>query len=667
MTGLQAASSAKLQTAEQLRLALGQNRLVPRAFIKGEQARIYFTNTEPQLMFKANWDRTRVRVRDFDSHLAELKFDASPPAMPAPRQKWREAKVLAYGEWQRFALSAAHALAPAEAGHGIYFQHAFGDSVLFRDAAGEVKSTPFSTVPVGIIIDRRFSRSEAAAGIASAVETNLHAAYPEPSAFLLAPPTAAQPSRLILLDLAERRVVALLAPRTGDDPRGGLRVGGKLSSLVSFVVVDNAYAIVKNPVSSAGRVLNLGIQWPASLFGPRLRTRASEIPPLAPAQGMDLAAWEHWLDEHTGTTPERGSLRLLINGEKFYPLFQDRIKQARRSIDVHVCIFDSDDVAVQVADLLKQQSTNMAVRVIYDHTSSRASANAPPGTPMPAGFVPPRSISRYLTADSRVHARPFLNPFLSSDHSKVFLIDGRYAYIGGMNIGREYRYEWHDMMVEVEGPVVASLEYEFNKNWAHAGALGDLAFAEQAICGRRPEVTESTAMDCIDLRRIYTKTGRREIRHAELEAIHRARNHVFLENPYLYDNAVIVGLVKARLRGVDVRVVLPAENDFSSGKSSNLVTANYLLKHGVRVYFYPGMTHVKALLADGWACLGSANFNSLSLRLNQEADLATSDPGFARGFRKELFETDFEKAYELKQPVPVGWSDHLADSILNQF
>jgi len=94
---------------------------------------------------------------------------------------------------------------------------------------------------------------------------------------------------------------------------------------------------------------------------------------------------------------------------------------------------------------------------------------------------------------------------------------------------------------------------------------------------------------------------------------------------------------------------------------------NYLLKHGVRVYFYPGMTHVKALLADGWVCFGSANANTLSLRLNQEADLATSDPGFAARFKHDLFETDFEKSYELKEPVSVSWGDHLADSLLNQF
>ena len=59
-------------------------------------------------------------------------------------------------------------------------------------------------------MDRRLNRAEAAAAMASVVETNLQAAYPGESAFLLAPPPDTQRSRLILLDLAERRVVALL-------------------------------------------------------------------------------------------------------------------------------------------------------------------------------------------------------------------------------------------------------------------------------------------------------------------------------------------------------------------------------------------------------------------------------------------------------------------------
>ena len=127
------------------------------------------------------------------------------------------------------------------------------------------------------------------------------------------------------------------------------------------------------------------------------------------------------------------------------------------------------------------------------------------------------------------------------------------------------------------------------------------------------------------------------------------------------------GLLAARARGVDVRVVLPSDNDFGVGRSSNLVTANTLIRGGVRVFLYPGMTHVKALVADGWATFGSANFNKLSLRTNHELNLATSDPRIVGDLARVLFAVDFAKAHEITEPITVSWTDELTDTILTQF
>lgn len=123
--------------------------------------------------------------------------------------------------------------------------------------------------------------------------------------------------------------------------------------------------------------------------------------------------------------------------------------------------------------------------------------------------------------------------------------------------------------------------------------------------------------------------------------------------------------MRARRRGVDVRVILPSENDLIAGRRSNVVTANHLREQGIRVYIYPGMTHVKALLVDGWSCFGSANFDALSLRLNREDNLATSNPAFAAKLRHDLFETDFNRGGELKEELPTAWKDSLADVLLN--
>jgi cardiolipin synthase len=233
-----------------------------------------------------------------------------------------------------------------------------------------------------------------------------------------------------------------------------------------------------------------------------------------------------------------------------------------------------------------------------------------------------------------------------------------------MNVGREYRSEWHDMMVELGGPVVLSLENEFRLDWAHASALGDLAYLAALI--KRPKrlpsapSTETTS----EMRLLPTKTLHKPLNTAVLGALRNARAYIYVEHPYLFDKGVITRLAEARNRGVDVRVIFPRVNDSRSGTRVEAVTANYLLEHGVRVFFYPGMTHVKALLLDGWAAVGSANLNQFGLRLDQEHNIGTSDPEFCEELKKRLFEEDFAHSQEMMKPLMLEWRDFLTEVVL---
>jgi phosphatidylserine/phosphatidylglycerophosphate/cardiolipin synthase-like enzyme len=78
------------------------------------------------------------------------------------------------------------------------------------------------------------------------------------------------------------------------------------------------------------------------------------------------------------------------------------------------------------------------------------------------------------------------------------------------------------------------------------------------------------------------------------------------------------------------------------------------------------MTHAKAALFDGWACLGSANYDKLSLRINRELNIGTSDPDFVAALRQNLFERDFQRAREVTEPQPLGWSTYISIYIANQ-
>ncbi len=638
---------------------------VARAFVEDGHIRLYFTNAGQCMMFKASWEKSRVKAQEFSFTSTTLKAQKSPLPMPASKSRWHEVPLLASAESERILRAGAMRVVPAEPGHGLYGRYAFGDAVLYRETTGEVKLVPAQDKPAEIQIDRRYSRQELASLAVETIEADLRSAYPDATVFVL---TLGHDRsyRMVVLDLSQRQAVVFYSPAAANDS-GSFRLGGNLSTVASFIVVDNGWAFLKNPVSSSFRTLNQGLQWTKLLLRRHLRVRSSNPPPLTHAPGMDLVDWEKWLDRNTGTRRERGSVRLLIDGDRFYQVLERRITEARSNINFHVCIFDSDDVAVGIADRLKQRSTNVEVKVVYDRMITRGAAASPPATPMREGFVQPRSISSYLRSGSRIQVRPQPNPGLTMDHTKVLLIDGRYAYIGGMNLGREYRYEWHDLMAEVQGPVVASLQKQFDRKWAQLGIWGDCGLAAKCLSHNEPAPKAGPGPGQIEVRRLYTRTFERQIYRAELEAIRRASNHVFVENTYIFNNETIIALARARLRGVDVRVVMPAESDVGPGNKADMVTANYLLSCGVRVYFYPGVTHVKAMQADDWTCFGSANFDAMSLRLNREADLASSDAGFADQFRKELFEADFARSRELKEPVSASFDDHLADAVLALF
>lgn len=636
--------------------------------MKGNRIRMYWEAAGASVLFKARWKTGPLQGRDHAYYTAELREEKTPREVPSAGSGWNEVKVLDPESWRRFTHRASRELVPEEPGSGVYVQSMDGDLVWVRDSTERVQSLALKDKPPGTHLVRRYNAHEFAIQIGRLMESDLASRYPGRTRFLGMYRSVSFAPRFIFLDFSQNTCVLLHGPLDLNREDGMIPFSSELAILTSLILESHVLALLKNPVSSLGRLLNTGVQSVARLTAPRLPFFEDPAPVLTETGGMDLAEWETWLDRTTGTKRDLGSMEFLIDGENFFPLFRRRMEEAGESVHLRVCIFDNDDVAVEIADSLKRISDEVKVKVLVDRLSTQTAGRAPPNR-LPDGFTPPKSMSRYLRRDSRVRVRSFLNPWLSSDHAKVFLIDGRLAYLGGMNIGREYRYEWHDMMVELEGPVVRALARDFRRAWAHASVLGDLAYAGSAASGPLRPKPRGRDGDkrYIKIRRLYTRTGSCQIRKAVLEGIRRAEGFVYLENPYLYENAVVAALVKARRRGVDVRVVLPLLTDNTGGNSSNYVTANCLLENDIRVYLYPGMTHVKAILIDGWACLGSANFNHLSLHLNQEVNVATSDRETVERLRRKLFEVDFDKSHELQEPIPVGWRDPMVEEIMNWF
>lgn len=384
--------------------------------------------------------------------------------------------------------------------------------------------------------------------------------------------------------------------------------------------------------------------------------QGTPVPPVADRPPMDTEEWERELDELVYSPLTQGSIEYLVDGAAFFSRLIDAIQSARSSIDIQLYIFDNDDYALKIADLLKRRSKDVRVRILVDGlgTISATSTHSPT---MPEDFEPPRII-QYLQTDSKIRIRTMLNPWMTGDHTKTILVDGHTAFIGGMNIGREYRYDWHDLMIELRGPIVDEIQTNFEKTWRRESFLGEF----RAMLYRHKTRNKPADQD-IPIRLLFTRPGDSQILRAQLAAIARARQRIYIENAYFTSDAVIYELAKARRRGVDVRVIIPYASDYGIIDRSNVLAINNMLANGIRVYVYPGESHIKGAVYDNWICLGSANFDALSLRMNKELNIATSDPAAVQAFMDNVLAPDFDKSVELEQPLPEKWSDVLLEML----
>jgi len=438
--------------------------------------------------------------------------------------------------------------------------------------------------------------------------------------------------------------------------------GTQFAQSTGHVAHSHLGGLVTRPVSSVFRLLFVAKDAAVETVQPTwLATLESQpVPEVYKGPGMDLADWEARLDSITGRGSTRGTIDFLIDGEEYFVRFIDAVTTAKKSVDIRTYIFDNDDYAEKIANLLRRRSDEgIDVRILLDGLGTIVATGADHES-LPEDYQAPASVREFLERDSDIDVRQSKNPWLvAGDHVKTTIIDERIAFAGGMNIGREYRYVWHDLMMELHGPVVDVLVNEFNKAWAHAGFLGDAGYMLERL---KPNPDEAEAVGH-PLRVLHTKPGNAEIFNAQRAAIRSAKRYIYIQNAYLTDDAMLYELAKARRRGVDVRVIMPLVGNHGPINQSNALAANAMLEHGIRVFVYPGMSHVKAAVFDGWACLGSANWDKLSFRTNKELNIATSHPEYVDELLRSVFDADLEKSVELTEPFPERWSDHLVEIV----
>ena len=426
---------------------------------------------------------------------------------------------------------------------------------------------------------------------------------------------------------------------------------------------------INRPVSNAASLASFAFKSTTGFFR-RLTVNNVQMPnlesmPMADityGEGMDLEQWEKDLDKIVGHKSSSGKIDFLVDGEQYFSRLLQSFDQAEKSIDIRTYIFDNDDYGIEVADILKNKSQDVRVRIQIDALGNLLAMQTDSES-QPTGHSGPLSISQYLRKDSDVKVRNLANAHMyMGDHTKTTIVDGKTAFVGGMNIGREYRYDWHDLMMEVSGPIVDQLQYDTDKAWARASVFGDAANFLRILGGKK----ERADSEGYPVRALYTRNFDSQIYRAQLEAIRRSQSYILIENSYFSDDLMTYELAKARRRGVDVRIILPTRGNHGFVHASNQVAINTLLDHGIRVYVYPGMSHVKAAIYDGWACVGSANYDKLSLEVNKELNLATSHADTVNSLLDEVFIPDLAMSEEITDRVEVTFTQVLQEKAVDE-
>ena len=324
------------------------------------------------------------------------------------------------------------------------------------------------------------------------------------------------------------------------------------------------------------------------------------------------------------------NLRLVVDAIEFCEALAIDLRKARGTACVQAMTFEGDASGLSVAHLIRgcpARDRRVLVDAFTRHVLSDRFRWCPQSLFSSAVWLEAWATRRMLALLERhgVAVR-FGSPagflfrrFPARNHKKLVAIDGRVAYIGGINFS-DHNFGWHDLMLRIEDAHAAGfLEQDFLSTWEGRGRAG---------CLRLPHVT------------IHALDGRRnEAAFDEiLDLLAQAQEEIFLECPYITD-PFSRELQRAARRGVRVTVVTPERNNFPLVREALACAAT---RSAIDLRLYPGrMTHMKALLVDRrWLVLGSANFDVWSYRSQQEYLVVINEPATVAEFRRRVVEPD---------------------------
>ena len=346
------------------------------------------------------------------------------------------------------------------------------------------------------------------------------------------------------------------------------------------------------------------------------------------------------------------AVALLENGEQYFPALEASIDAAAREIFLQSYIFDDDRTGRRIAAALERAAARgVAVRAMVDGFGGRNFV---------AGLLPRLREAGVQVLIYRRELRPLSlrRHRLRRLHRKVVVIDGRVAFVGGINVVDDFdagalAHPRYDYAVRVEGPLLEPIVASAQRLWRL------VAWASLRHRDLQPPLAPPHVQPVGEIRAAFVVRDNLRYRHAienaYLEAIGGARDEIVIANAYFFPGRRFrQALVDAAERGVRVTLLLQGLSDHPLQAYATRALYPMFLARGIRLFeYHRSHLHAKVAVVDRqWSTVGSSNIDAFSLLLAREANVVVDDGAFAGRLRASLESAICAGARELK---PSDW------------
>jgi cardiolipin synthase len=366
-------------------------------------------------------------------------------------------------------------------------------------------------------------------------------------------------------------------------------------------------------------------------------------------------------------THRHNRVELFEGGRQFFEALFRAIRSAEHTILLEYYLIHNDHIGSELAnELADAVKRGVAVKLIYDYIGC---------------LDTPTSFFRNLAKQGvKLHAfnvpsfkRAFYG-FDKRDHRKMTIVDGKLAFLGGLNIGDEYagfvtgKQSFRDLGFSIRGEAISELEAIFHETWSGEEGYEPAARATAELPRQNGWKSGDAAVNIISggprQRRFY-------IREAFQVNIASAAEEILIATPYFVPGPRIIrSLLRAVRRGVRVRLLLPARSDVRLvlllGRSSYAT----LLKGGVEIYELDReILHAKVMLIDAErTVIGSANLDQRSFHRNFEINCMVDNVKFGGQIRALLLEEiDGARPVELDVHERRGFLIRIMERVVSLF